>query len=51
MNAATKRAVAMMNASLAGFGAMSSPSGVRCHGRLLERKRKENCDANHALVE
>jgi hypothetical protein len=26
MNAATKRAVAQMNASLPGFGAMSSPS-------------------------
>jgi hypothetical protein len=51
MNAATARTVAKMNAGVPSLRAMSSPSRVKCHGPLLERKAEEGCDANHTLVD
>src|SRR5262249_17908819 len=51
MNAATARTVAKMNAGVPSLRAMSSPSRVKCHGPLLERKAVEGCDANHTLVD
>jgi hypothetical protein len=40
-----------MNAGVPSLRAMSSPSRVKCHGPLLERKAVEGCDANHTLVD